>query len=78
MELSFLKDISDFIYNRTFQYKYRIRWALAFAVALIVIILYHFDTFERLELLTLDYRFKFKQSRTTGSDIVFIDMVIIL
>lgn len=74
MKLLFIKDISDFIYKRTFKYKYRIRWALALGVALVVILLYQFDVLERLELITLDYRFRFKPSQTLKSDIVFIDM----
>jgi diguanylate cyclase (GGDEF)-like protein len=69
-----LKNISDFVYQRTFKYKYRIRWALALAVATAVILFYQFDVFERLELQTLDQRFRFKPSRPIGSDIVFIDM----
>ena len=52
----------------------RIRWALAAAVALVVILFYQFDIFERLELLTLDYRFRLKPVKPSPSDIVFIDM----
>ena len=74
MGLEGIKNFRDFLYQRTFKYKYRIRWALALTVALIVILFYHFDVFERLELLTLDYRFKLKPQSSLKSDIVFIDM----
>ena len=74
MVFTAIKDVSDFIYQRTFKYKYRIRWALALIVALVVIILYQCDIFERIELLTLDYRFRFKSPKPLASDIVFIDM----
>ena len=69
-----IKNISDFVYQRTFKYKYRIRWALALAVALAVILFYQFDLFARIELLTLDCRFKLKPSKPLKTDIVFIDM----
>jgi len=74
MGFTAIKDLKDFFYQRTFKYKYRIRWALALAVALAVIIFYQFDIFERIELLTLDYRFRLKPAKPSGSDIVFIDM----
>lgn len=75
MDFKFIKDGSDFIYQRTFKYKSRIRWSLALLVAAVVILLYRFDTLERLELLTLDYRFRLKVSgATVGQEIVFIDM----
>jgi len=48
--------------------------ALALAVVLIVLVLYHFDVFERLELLTLDYRFVLRHLKPVASPIVFIDM----
>ncbi|MDD5436717.1 MAG: diguanylate cyclase [Candidatus Omnitrophica bacterium] len=69
-----MKNFRDFIYQRTFRYKYRIRWALALFVALIVILLYQFDVLERLELITLDYRFRLRASQPLKADIVFIDM----
>ncbi|MFA5143536.1 MAG: CHASE2 domain-containing protein [Candidatus Omnitrophota bacterium] len=72
--ISTIKDIRDFIYQRTFKYKYRIKWALALIVALIVIVLYQFNVLDRLELLTLDYRFKLKSPAPLGTEIVFIDM----
>ncbi len=74
MGSTIIKDAGDFIYQRTFKYKYRIRWALALTVALVVILLYQFDILERIELLTLDYRFRFKTPNPSISDIVFIDM----
>ena len=64
----------DLIYQTMFRYRYRIRWALAFAVALAVILFYQFGIFERIELLSLDYRFKLKAPKLSASEIVFIDM----
>ncbi|MDD5428890.1 MAG: diguanylate cyclase [Candidatus Omnitrophica bacterium] len=74
MKLSFIRNIREFIYGRTFKHRYRISWVLAFAVAAIVIFLYQFDIFERLELLTLDYRFMLRPAKPITSEIVFIDM----
>lgn len=74
MEFKAIKDIRDFIYQKTLKYKYRIRWALALAVALVVILFYQFDIFERIELLTLDYRFRIRPPKSSVSDIIFIDM----
>lgn len=51
-----------------------VRWLLAIVVAASAILLYSFNTFERLELLTLDYRFIFKQPKLIDQRIVFIDM----
>lgn len=58
----------------TAKYDYSIRWMMALAVSATVILLYQFDIFERLELLTLDYRFKLKTPSVQSSDVVFIDM----
>lgn len=70
-----LKGIRSFVYQRTFRYKYRIRWAIALVVAAIVIATYQFNLFDRLELLTLDYRFRLRPpAKPTGSEIIFIDM----
>ena len=74
MNFAFIKDIREFFYQRTFKYKYRIRWVLAVTVAMIVILLYQINAFERLELLTLDYRFILRVPKQLGQEIVFIDM----
>lgn len=74
MNFTFIKDIREFFYQRTFKYKYRIRWALAVIAAMIVILLYQFNAFERLELLTLDYRFVLRPAKQLEQNIIFIDM----
>ena len=56
--------MNNFIYQNAFRYRRSIRWFLAFTVAAIVILLYTFNAFERLELLTLDYRFLLRQPKT--------------
>ena len=66
--------MNNFIYQNAFRYRRSIRWFLAFTVAAIVILLYIFNAFERLELLTLDYRFLLRQPKTITPEIVFIDM----
>jgi len=50
------------------------KWALVLAVAATTLILYFFNVFERLELLTLDYRFILNEPKISSSDIVFIEM----
>ncbi len=69
-----IKNFREFLFSRTFKYRYRIGWVLALVVAAVVVLLYQFDVFERLELLTLDYRFILRPAKPAGSDIVFIDM----
>lgn len=74
MELGAIKSFSKFLYDSAFKYKHGIRWLLAIAVAIIIIFLYTHNVFERLELLTLDYRFMLRNQQPKPSDIVFIDM----
>lgn len=74
MKFTFIRNIRDFIYGRTFKHRYRISWVLALLVSTIVILLYQFDIFERLELLTLDYRFMLRSAKPVGEEVVFIDM----
>lgn len=72
--MGIIKDLSNFIYQRAFKYKYSVRWLLAIIVSVIVIMVYQFDVFERFELLTLDGRFILRHPKPQPSKIVFIDM----
>ncbi len=72
--MGIIKNLNNLFYQRLFKYKYSVKWLLAITFSLIVILLYHFDVFERLELLTLDYRFILRHPKSQPSKIVFIDM----
>ncbi len=74
MDLSFLKNINDFIYQKIFKYKHGVRLLLALVLVVAIVLLYEFDVFKRLELLTLDYRFILRHPKLKSSNIVFIDM----
>src|SRR3989338_3310445 len=72
--MGIIKNLNNFIYQRVFKYKYSVKWLLAITFTAIAILLYQFDVFERLELLTLDYRFILRHPKPRPSKIVFIDM----
>ncbi|MFA6142052.1 MAG: CHASE2 domain-containing protein [Candidatus Omnitrophota bacterium] len=75
MLLSVLGNLKESVYELAIKYKRSIRWFLALSVALIIIILYEFDAFGRIELITLDYRFLLRHTtKPAASDIIFIDM----
>jgi diguanylate cyclase (GGDEF)-like protein len=69
-----LRDISDFIYQGAVKHKKGVLWFLTFVVMAVVLISYQFDFLDRLELLSLDYRFNLRHAQSGYSDIVFIDM----
>ena len=69
-----LKNIVSNLYQLVIKYKRSIRWLLGFLVAAIVILMYGLGVFDRLEMLTLDYRFAVRTYAPKDSDIVFIDM----
>lgn len=66
--------IRDFFYERAFKYKHIVRLVLAAIVAAVVLVFYEFGLFNKIELLSLDYRFLLKASKPKPSPIVFIDM----
>lgn len=72
--ISALKSFHTLLYQKALEYKDAIRWLLALTVAIVIILLYQSDAFERFELLTLDYRFLLRQKAPEISNIVFIDM----
>jgi len=74
MNFSSVKSIYKAAYQKALKYKRGMGWILAIVVVSLVLVLYQFDVFERLELLTLDFRFNLRHSKPRPSDIVFIDM----
>jgi len=69
-----VKKLYDAAYLRIAKYRRGFVWILSCGVALLVVILYSFGVFDRLELLTLDWRFNVRGIEPRSSDIVFIDM----
>jgi diguanylate cyclase (GGDEF)-like protein len=74
MDISYIKDLYSLAYQRALRYQRGVGVILAAVVALAVLILYQFDAMARLELLSLDMRFKLRHAKPKASDIVFIDM----
>lgn len=79
MNFSSVKSIYKAAYQKALKYKRGVGWILALVVASLVLILYQFDVLERLELLTLDFRFNLRHKLgymklKPSEDIVFIDM----
>ena len=74
MILTALRNLSDSLYQIASRYKHRIRWIAVVLITLGVMVLYNFDVFERLELLTSDLRFMLRPAKPHSSEIVFIDM----
>lgn len=69
-----IKKATAAIYQKLARYRSGFVWILSFIVATLVLGLYVFGVFERLELLTLDWRFNLRPAVQNTSDIVFIDM----
>ncbi|MDD5423119.1 MAG: CHASE2 domain-containing protein [Candidatus Omnitrophota bacterium] len=74
MDISAIKNFGEFLYQKVVQHRRVVGSILSLVVVLIVVMLYQANTFSRLELLTLDYRFNLRHINTKPSDIVFIDM----
>jgi len=72
--LDFLRKFAEQIYQNISKYKGFAKLIFPIAVALCTIFLYKFNAFERLELLTLDYRFLLRQMKPVAHDVVFVDM----
>lgn len=69
-----IRNLSDVVFEKAFQYRNVVKWIIAFFVALTVILFYNLEIFERLELLTIDYRFVLRHAGNADQRIVFIDM----
>jgi diguanylate cyclase (GGDEF)-like protein len=74
MKIEAVKNTLNAVYQQVIKYRRNIGWALGVIIAAAVITMYVFGTFERLELLTLDYRFLAKPPAPHSPDIVMIDM----
>jgi CHASE2 domain-containing sensor protein len=57
MPFIFIGKLKDLVAKKSFLYRNSLIFALALLVIVIVLCLYQFNILERLELLTLDYRF---------------------
>jgi len=69
------KKLYSGLYQKALSHKQGTGWALGIIVAALMVTLYHFNAFERLELLTLDARFTLRYIMPKSADnIVFIDM----
>lgn len=69
-----VKNMRGNISEKFFEHKKSVRWVLAVVVASTITILYALGVFERLELLTVDYRFLLRHQKPADSDIIFVDM----
>jgi diguanylate cyclase (GGDEF)-like protein len=69
-----VKKATAAIYQRLAMYRRGFVWMLSLIVAALVLGLYVFGVFDRLELITLDWRFNLRPAVKSASDIVFIDM----
>lgn len=76
-DLSFIaavKQSAVAVYRKLARYRRGFVWILSLVVALLVLGLYVFGILDRLELLTLDWRFNLRPGLQSSSDIIFIDM----
>lgn len=69
-----MKPISELLYDIAYKHKRIMRLAFVLITLSLTLFLYNRDSFERLELLTVDYRFKLRPASIKPSDVVFIDM----
>jgi diguanylate cyclase (GGDEF)-like protein len=68
------KSFYDAAYRSVMRYRRGFVWIMCALVAAVVVILYSVGSLDRLELLTLDWRFNLRPASAKPSDIVFIDM----
>ena len=74
MLINALRSAYNVIYQSAVKYKSVVAWVLALIVTALVLISYQSNFLERIELLTLDYRFHLRHVQSRPSDVVFIDM----
>ena len=70
----FFDAISDAFYQKFFRYKLAVKLITAILIAAVILLMHQYHVVERLELLTVDYRFLLRGSQPLRADIVFIDM----
>lgn len=69
-----LKEALNGLYQLIARHRRSIKWILGLAVSAIVLALYGAGSFERFEMLMLDYRFSLRQYAQKDAEVVFIDM----
>lgn len=69
-----MKNPSELLYEIAFKHKNAAKWVFVVIVILTSLFCYNRRIFDRIELFTVDYRFKLRHVATKPSDIVFIDM----
>jgi len=74
MHIKILTNALNVIYQNALKYKGVLAWILVFIVTALMLVSYQLNLFDRVELLTLDYRFNVRHLQTGPQDIVFIDM----
>lgn len=74
MNLSFLRDLGETLYEKSSKHKWVTKIIFAILVCIITLFLYNLKTFNRIELLSLDYRFSLRQVEPRSTKIIFIDM----
>lgn len=66
--------LGETLYQNIFRYKLAVKLFGAVVIAATILLMYEFKVVERLELLTVDYRFLLRRQEPVKADIVFIDM----
>ena len=74
MDLTALKNLGDLLYQKVLQYRRGVGLVLAFIVVVMIVVLFQWNAFDRLELMTLDWRFNMRHVTPKPNDIIYIDM----
>jgi len=72
--ISMFEGLNETLYQKIFRYKTAVRLIAAILIAVTILLMYSFNVVQRLELLTVDYRFLLRRQVPLKADIVFIDM----
>lgn len=68
------ESLGETLYQNIFRYKMAVKLITAVLIAATILMMYEFRVVQRLELLTVDYRFLLRRQEPVKADIVFIDM----
>jgi len=68
------ENLGETLYQSIFRYKMAVKLIAAIVIACTILLMYELRVVERLELLTVDYRFLLRRPEPVKADIVFIDM----
>lgn len=72
--ITIMEGLGETFYQNIFRYKTAVKLVSAFVIAATILLMYEFGVVERLELITVDYRFILRRPEPVKADIVFIDM----